>query len=697
MIRASVVYPVGESHGECGYCAGAKATSGVALERETSVSYGMHAEVLSVESYQALLDRGWRRSGKWLYKPVLSETCCQLQTIRLEVGAFVERGSQRRVRKRWHAYLKGGGEGDEEGEGGEGGDQAGDRGGVKEEPERKSVAGSDDGTDRSSVDMVDVEVEYTDGQEDEVEAEVEIEVEPKRPRLPQDEVFVDDDEFVVVEDVGAGHVTPNGKRQEGSEYKGKRQRSHLCLVSLAEAGGGGGAAEMSPSVGFTEKLRVDSVDPTYADGFDGVGMQELGDVKEVVTKALAAAVVAAKEAGEIPRDVSYPDVYLKRSNARLKKMHGSDLVFSSSIAFAIAGKAKSTEKTMEKTGETTALTPAAVATVLLKRAVAVLGGASGYSSASKMVSLRQVEGHLNVFCGVMGAMGAMESVVDAPGTSRDRAAKAAAPASKTLRSFRVVTVPSSHPDIPNVEFELFKKYQTIHHNDTDVSIKSFKRFLCDSPLVHVSREECPTAPECGYGSFHQQYWVDDRLIAVGVVDVLPKCLSSKYFFWDPSMAKLSLGTLASLLEIDWVKSQAALAPEFRHYYLGYYLHDCHRMRYKASFAPSELLNPLTYEWVPIASIADDLDAGRAPWNLRGDGRTGTEVACEGGACTDRDDVDDVKLGITYPESQRQAWKVMPFGALRQLGLPDADDLAESIRVWRRMVGPECADSIMYAV
>jgi hypothetical protein len=29
-------------------------------------------------------------------------------------------------------------------------------------------------------------------------------------------------------------------------------------------------------------------------------------------------------------------------------------------------------------------------------------------------------------------------------------------------------------------------------------------------------------PSCGYGSFHQQYWLDGKLVAVGVVDVLPR-------------------------------------------------------------------------------------------------------------------------------------------------------------------------------
>lgn len=50
----------------------------------------------------------------------------------------------------------------------------------------------------------------------------------------------------------------------------------------------------------------------------------------------------------------------------------------------------------------------------------------------------------------------------------------------------------------------------------------------------------------GYGSFHHQYWLDDKLIAVGVIDILPGSVSSVYFFYDPDYNFLSLGTYGSL-------------------------------------------------------------------------------------------------------------------------------------------------------
>ena len=50
----------------------------------------------------------------------------------------------------------------------------------------------------------------------------------------------------------------------------------------------------------------------------------------------------------------------------------------------------------------------------------------------------------------------------------------------------------------------------------------------------------------GFGSFHQQYWLDGKLIAVGVIDILPSCVSSVYLYYDPDYFFLSPGTYSAL-------------------------------------------------------------------------------------------------------------------------------------------------------
>lgn len=43
----------------------------------------MWGHLLTPSNYQNLIDRGWRRSGKYVYKPILNRTCCPAYTIRL--------------------------------------------------------------------------------------------------------------------------------------------------------------------------------------------------------------------------------------------------------------------------------------------------------------------------------------------------------------------------------------------------------------------------------------------------------------------------------------------------------------------------------------------------------------------------------------------------------------------------------------
>lgn len=52
-----------------------------------------------------LLDRGWRRSGSFLYKPEMERTCCPSYTIRLRADDFVPSKEQLRVSKRMQRYC----------------------------------------------------------------------------------------------------------------------------------------------------------------------------------------------------------------------------------------------------------------------------------------------------------------------------------------------------------------------------------------------------------------------------------------------------------------------------------------------------------------------------------------------------------------------------------------------------------------
>ncbi|XP_058128624.1 arginyl-tRNA--protein transferase 1 isoform X3 [Anopheles coustani] len=150
-------------------------------------------------------------------------------------------------------------------------------------------------------------------------------------------------------------------------------------------------------------------------------------------------------------------------------------------------------------------------------------------------------------------------------------------------------------------FKLYSSYQQSIHKEpsSKLSMERFKRFLINSPLKGSA----------DFGSFHQQYWLDDRLIAVGVIDVLPLCVSSVYFFYDPEYRFLSLGTYGSLREIAFTRARYRVNPSITSYYMGFYIHSCPKMRYKSSLQPSRLLCPEAYTWHLLdKNILSKLDA-----------------------------------------------------------------------------------------
>ncbi|XP_077114829.1 arginyl-tRNA--protein transferase 1 isoform X7 [Ranitomeya variabilis] len=149
----------------------------------------------------------------------------------------------------------------------------------------------------------------------------------------------------------------------------------------------------------------------------------------------------------------------------------------------------------------------------------------------------------------------------------------------------------------------------IHVPDSDnlAHRLEFTRFLCDSPLEPETRSD---GVSCGYGSFHQQYWLDGKIIAVGVIDILPYCVSSVYLYYDPDYSFLSLGVYSALREIAFTRELQKKASDLCYYYMGFYIHTCPKMRYKGQYKPSQLLCPESYSWVPIEKCLPLLESSK---------------------------------------------------------------------------------------
>ncbi|KAL0470682.1 arginine-tRNA-protein transferase [Neurospora intermedia] len=154
------------------------------------------------------------------------------------------------------------------------------------------------------------------------------------------------------------------------------------------------------------------------------------------------------------------------------------------------------------------------------------------------------------------------------------------------------TVTLEPDDFTEEKYLIFENYQRLVHKEgpDKISRHGFKRFLCNSPL---KRETIHTSDgvQRQVGSFHQCYWLDGKLVAIGVLDLLPHAVSSVYFLYHESFHSHNPGKLSAMREI-------ALAREggYRWWYPGFYIHSCPKMKYKMDFKPQSVLDPETLTW-----------------------------------------------------------------------------------------------------
>jgi arginine-tRNA-protein transferase len=101
----------------------------------------------------------------------------------------------------------------------------------------------------------------------------------------------------------------------------------------------------------------------------------------------------------------------------------------------------------------------------------------------------------------------------------------------------------------------------------------------------------------GASSFAKEvdYFIDDKLVGVDLIDIIDDGISAIYFYYDPDFQSYSLGRfslfkqieLAKSLELDWI-------------YLGYSVERCGSLNYKLSYKPHQrLLNSPSLNEEPI--------------------------------------------------------------------------------------------------
>lgn len=138
-----------------------------------------------------------------------------------------------------------------------------------------------------------------------------------------------------------------------------------------------------------------------------------------------------------------------------------------------------------------------------------------------------------------------------------------------------ITIKYSPPRFREELFDIYTEHSKARFKETDNSISHFKETFFTE-----------TAP-----SIQCEYYVDNKLAALGFLDKGELSLSSVYFCFLPQYSRLSLGTFSALKEIELAREL-----ELPYYYLGYWIRENHSMAYKSRFKPFQLRDWKTGKW-----------------------------------------------------------------------------------------------------
>lgn len=152
---------------------------------------------------------------------------------------------------------------------------------------------------------------------------------------------------------------------------------------------------------------------------------------------------------------------------------------------------------------------------------------------------------------------------------------------RTWRGNADLTVHSGPPRFDREHYALYQAYTAARHEDgemADASPAEYSDFVmadwCDGEFM--------------------EFRLEGRLVALAVTDRVPDGLSAVYTFFDPALTSRSLGVYGVLSQID--RARELGLPWL---YLGYWIGNCRKMRYKQEYRPLELL--LDGRWQRVAA------------------------------------------------------------------------------------------------
>ena len=151
-------------------------------------------------------------------------------------------------------------------------------------------------------------------------------------------------------------------------------------------------------------------------------------------------------------------------------------------------------------------------------------------------------------------------------------------------------------------FDLYNEYHIKKHDKPLKSEHSYCEHVANTPTSHQSSE----GVDCG--TYHQLYRLDGKLVAIGIIDIVPRGIVSIYMWYSPSkeVAKYSFGVYSALKEIELVKELSKKNPAMQYYYLQGWNGNNKKLNYKANYEPEEFYCPCIVQgWVSsLGGVAD---------------------------------------------------------------------------------------------
>lgn len=146
---------------------------------------------------------------------------------------------------------------------------------------------------------------------------------------------------------------------------------------------------------------------------------------------------------------------------------------------------------------------------------------------------------------------------------------------------RDLDVTQVEPGFNEAHFQLYKRYIAGRHSSGEMDY--------DDPDQYMSFLTSSWSDTAFY-----EIRLEDKLIGVSVVDVLPVGLSAVYTFYDPDFHSRSIGVYSVLWEIEETRRR-----HLPWLFLGYWIKDCKKMNYKTQYQPYELLRKGIWEVVDV--------------------------------------------------------------------------------------------------